>query len=59
FITRNCEAALQTLRSEGEERISWVDAICINQDDIQERNSQVRLMPAVYHQATRVLAYLG
>ncbi|OCK95422.1 HET-domain-containing protein [Cenococcum geophilum 1.58] len=58
-ITRNCEAALRRLRLEGEERVLWVDAICIDQRNVQERNSQVRLMPAIYRQAKRVLAYLG
>ena len=37
----------------------WVDAICIDQRNVQERNSQVRLMPTIYRQAKRVLAYLG
>ena len=58
-ITRNCEAALRRLRLEGEERVLWVDAICIDQGNVQERNSQVRLMPIIYRQAKRVLAYLG
>lgn len=29
----------------------WIDAICINQDDDQERGLQVRLMKQIYQQA--------
>lgn len=37
----------------------WVDAICINQKDIQERNHQVTLMASIYNDATAVLSWLG
>ncbi|KAF5577127.1 heterokaryon incompatibility 6 OR allele [Fusarium pseudocircinatum] len=37
----------------------WIDAICINQDDIQERNSQVAMMSQIYGSAHSVLAWLG
>ena len=37
----------------------WVDAICINQGDISERNAQVRLMGDVYSNASKVAAYVG
>jgi hypothetical protein len=37
----------------------WADAICINQDDIIERNSQVQLMSDVYSTATGVAIWLG
>jgi hypothetical protein len=37
----------------------WVDALCINQHDLDERNSQVLLMKDIYSQAERVLIYLG
>ena len=37
----------------------WVDAICINQADVSERNAQVRLMSSIYGSASTVLAYLG
>lgn len=37
----------------------WVDAICINQDDIQERNRQVSCMGEVYANASRVIVWLG
>jgi hypothetical protein len=37
----------------------WVDALCINQADIQERNYQVRLMSRIYTQAREVVVWLG
>lgn len=37
----------------------WVDAVCINQEDLQERLSQVKLMSFIYADARRVLSWLG
>ncbi|KAF2843218.1 HET-domain-containing protein, partial [Patellaria atrata CBS 101060] len=37
----------------------WVDAICINQEDLDERAQQVALMGNIYASATRVIAWLG
>lgn len=37
----------------------WIDAICVNQENIPERNQQVRLMGRIYRQATIVIAWLG
>jgi hypothetical protein len=47
------------LRSETEERVLWVDAICINQEDVLERNSQVALMGDIFKRATLVRVWLG
>jgi len=40
-------------------RFFWIDAICINQGDIDERNHQVRIMRQVYATAADVLVWLG
>lgn len=37
----------------------WVDAICINQNDIPERNTQVSVMGTIYRNACDVLCWLG
>ncbi|KAK1761227.1 heterokaryon incompatibility protein-domain-containing protein, partial [Echria macrotheca] len=58
-ITPNCEAALRSLRLPTKERYIWVDALCINHTRVQERSSQVQLMPVIYATAQRVLVYLG
>jgi hypothetical protein len=38
---------------------SWVDAICINQRNSEERTQQVRLMAKIYSKAHRVIVWLG
>lgn len=37
----------------------WIDAICINQDDDDERSHQVNLMARIFSQAKCVIAWLG
>jgi hypothetical protein len=36
-------------------RYFWIDAICINQDDTQERNHQVQIMGDIYNKAAFVM----
>lgn len=57
-VTSNLYEALLDLRRK-EPVTLWIDAICINQDDIQERSSQIRLMSRIYHNARRVVAWLA
>jgi hypothetical protein len=40
-------------------RYLWIDSLCINQSDTQEKTSQVRLMTEIYQTAYRVYIYLG
>lgn len=58
-LTENLHCALGRLRDRYVERILWIDAICINQDDVGERNHQVSFMAKVYASANRVLVWLG
>jgi hypothetical protein len=37
----------------------WVDALCINQKDIAEKNIEVKRMGDIYKQADRVISWLG
>ncbi|CAM1504777.1 Fc.00g023680.m01.CDS01 [Cosmosporella sp. VM-42] len=37
----------------------WVDAICINQEDLDEKMKQVALMRRIYESALNVLVWLG
>jgi hypothetical protein len=37
----------------------WIDAICINQADTEEKSKQVQLMGKVYEQASIVMIWLG
>jgi hypothetical protein len=58
-VTTNLEAALRYLRHRSEVRIIWVDAICIDQSNIEERNHQVPLMKTIYSNAAAVQVWLG
>ncbi|KAF2796919.1 HET-domain-containing protein, partial [Melanomma pulvis-pyrius CBS 109.77] len=58
-VTTNLYAALRRLRDPDVERIVWVDAININQDDLEERGSQVQFMASIYSFASRVIVWLG
>ncbi|KLU91742.1 hypothetical protein MAPG_10691 [Magnaporthiopsis poae ATCC 64411] len=37
----------------------WIDTICINQEDLLERSSQVQLMGEIYSLSARTLIWLG
>lgn len=39
--------------------VMWIDAICIDQDDLDERSSQVQLMRDIYERATKTIVFLG
>lgn len=56
-VTENLHAALVHLRGRVPVTL-WIDAICINQDDIQERSSQVRLMRHIYRGARQVAVWI-
>ena len=58
-VTQSLYHALQYLRYPGRERRIWADAVCINQDDLTERASQVADMANVFRHATCVLVWLG
>lgn len=58
-ITQNLEAGLRHLRSRTKTRTLWVDALCINQDDMDERSQQVQIMGSIYSKAARVVVWLG
>lgn len=59
LVTKNLQAALRQIRHQDEERVVWIDAICIDQTNIPERNEQVRQMRSIYQSASRVLVWLG
>jgi hypothetical protein len=58
-IRPNLHDALLALRQEYEPRVLWADAICIDQDNLVERQRQVRFMDSIYTRAVRVLIWLG
>ncbi|KAF4830653.1 Heterokaryon incompatibility protein 6, OR allele [Colletotrichum siamense] len=61
-VTASLEGFLRTFvnsYSEATHSKLWIDAICINQSDISERNSQVLHMSSIYGSAREVIVWLG
>ena len=59
YITVNLEIALTHLRYPDQERTLWVDAICIDQTNNNERNEQVRYMREIYCHCSVDIFWLG
>jgi hypothetical protein len=57
-ITVSLDLALRHVRLQDDVRHLWVDAICINQSDIKERNNQVSLMKEIYSGAQTVRVWI-
>lgn len=57
--TLNCQEMLRYLHPRRDVRTIWVDAICINQRDLNERQTQVAKMGSVFESAVRTIVYLG
>lgn len=63
-VTNSLELTLKDLQLPDAKRCLWIDGICINQNDqndeqMKEKNHQVRLMDKIYNCAERVLFHLG
>jgi hypothetical protein len=52
-------AALRCVRRPDRNRVVWIDALCINQSDLDERSQQVTMMADIYSKSTGNLIYLG
>ena len=58
-VTQNLAGALQHLRYDDRPRTFWIDAICVDQENLEERGLQVRRMPDIYTSADRVVIWIG
>ncbi len=58
-ITPNLDCALRHLRQPDSQRLLWVDALCINQKDLDEKAHQIKLMRPIYALASGVVLWLG
>lgn len=58
-ITRNLDVALRHLRYKKKPWYLWVDALCINQANIKEKDIQVTKMGTIFATADSVIAWLG
>ncbi|KAJ2991518.1 hypothetical protein NUW58_g2485 [Xylaria curta] len=59
YITENAQSAIRRLRSRFTARYIWIDAICIDQSSVREKNTQVSMMGDIYGKARRVAVWLG
>jgi hypothetical protein len=58
-IRQNLRIALWHLRPKDDERYLWIDAMCIDQWNVLERNHQVELMGKIYSKSKSTIAWLG
>lgn len=58
-VTKNLFEALKHLRLEDQPRVFWIDAICVDQQNPEERGHQVLRMPDIYTLAAGVIVWLG
>ena len=63
LVTRNLKEALRSLRTlsndPSHKRWLWIDALCIDQENDDERSEQVGRMGSIYKSASRILVWLG
>ncbi|KAF5878111.1 putative het-domain-containing protein [Botrytis fragariae] len=57
--TPDLHFALLVLRDNSNPSSLWIDASCPDQNDRFEKDEQLRIMPLIYINATRVLVWLG
>lgn len=58
-VNQSLGVALRYLRRPASYRVMWIDGLCINQDDLEERSQQVQVMSQIYNQALRTIVWLG
>ena len=59
FVTPNLEQALRRFRKEKDVVVLWVDALCIDQENKDEKSRQVSRMAEIYGKARGVRIWLG
>ncbi|KAI0115498.1 heterokaryon incompatibility protein-domain-containing protein [Nemania sp. FL0031] len=57
-VGQNLASALEYLRSSHVDKV-WVDAVCINQDDAEERSAHVTRIRDIFSQSLAVTVWLG
>lgn len=59
WIRKNLWRFLRTIHAKIGYPTIWVDAVCIDQSNPQEKAQQVRIMGSIYREARKVCAWLG
>lgn len=58
-VTPNLESALKRLRKPDVARSLWIDQLCIDQDNVQEKEQQLGLVPDIFRKSSKLLIWLG
>jgi hypothetical protein len=58
-VTENLAVSLEHLQEEELTLVLWVDAVCIDQDNRDEKNIQAQRMGDIFSSAALVIAWLG
>jgi hypothetical protein len=58
-LTQNLSLAIPHLERTSKTRYLWIDQLCINQNDPEEKAQQVSIMDKIYKAASRVIVWLG
>ncbi|KAJ4388133.1 hypothetical protein N0V93_008738 [Gnomoniopsis smithogilvyi] len=59
LVTRNLDEALRCIRLDDKDKYLWVDALCINQTNDEEKSHQVARMRFIYQSAEETIIWLG
>jgi hypothetical protein len=58
-VAQNLSQFLDIAQELHTDKAFWIDAICIDQSNIEERNDQVTIMDRIYSCASSVIVWLG
>jgi len=58
-VNRNLHTALRYLRLSNKPRLLWINAMCINQEDLIEQYQQVAMMRDIYRSSANTVIWLG
>ncbi|KAK9771425.1 putative Heterokaryon incompatibility domain-containing protein [Seiridium cardinale] len=59
LVPQSSVNAVKALRFQDKRRTMWINSICINQDDVRERSTQVQMMAHIFSRASCTIIYLG
>jgi hypothetical protein len=59
WINAPLYACLQRLMANSDNRLCWIDQICVDQTNMEEKNAQVLLMHKIYGKASKTYIWLG
>jgi hypothetical protein len=58
-VSENVVAALRALRYQSKTRTLWMEATCVDQQNLAERSSQLQLKGQIFERAASVIVWLG